>query len=368
MTAALSAWEASGLARLTGAPGRNARPVGDPAARLDGLLRTVEAAAARLGHTLRLDLGLFTERAAELGLHGRGRISCNGTARMLRTGDGWTAVNLARPDDLDLIEAWIGRPPGPDPWRTLAGYAARMGAEQLVADGRLLGLPVSVVRRPGEVAPAPEPAPLPVRPMAPIRTLRVVDLSALWAGPLCGRLFGDIGAEVIKVESPRRPDAARVGSPRLFERLHRGQQRLALDFDAPDAHQALVGLIERADVVIEASRPRALEQRGVFARELVARRPGLTWISLTAYGRSGEAANWVGFGDDVAASAGLVALDAAGDPVFLGDAIADPISGLTAAREGMRAVAGGGGLVEVSMHAASAAIADAAPFQTRAAA
>jgi crotonobetainyl-CoA:carnitine CoA-transferase CaiB-like acyl-CoA transferase len=204
--------------------------------------------------------------------------------------------------------------------------------------------------------------------MTSAKRLRVVDLSALWAGPLCGRLFSEVGAEVIKVESPRRPDAARFGSPGLFDRLHRGQEILRLDFDAPGGLDTLIDLLENADVVIEASRPRALEQRGVFAAELVARRPGLTWISITAYGRSGEQGAWVGFGDDVAASAGLIALDVSGDPVFLGDAIADPISGLTAAREGMQAVAAGGGLVAVSMHDAAAAIACLESRNTRVAA
>jgi hypothetical protein len=328
----------------------------------------VEAAAAGLGGRLRLGLDLFTERAAELRLAGRGRVSCNGSARMLRTRDRWVTINLARPEDIDLIEAWVGHPPGPDPWTTLAQCAARTTAEPLVAGGRLLGLPVSVVRMPGGVGTTPKRSSRRARPPRSAKSLRVIDLSALWAGPLCGRLFGDIGAEVIKVESPRRPDAARFGSPGLFERLHRGQAILRLDFDAPGGREVLIDLLESADVVIEASRPRALEQRGIFAKDLIARRPGLTWIGITAYGRFGEKGGWVGFGDDVAASAGLIALDMWGDPTFLGDAIADPIAGLTAAREGMRAVAGGGGLVEVSMHDAAAAIACVEPRGARVAA
>lgn len=361
MSAAPS-WEASGLAALTGAPGQPAHPVRDHVRALERLLREVEAAARGLGGDLALDLGLFTERAAELGLQGQGRTSCNGSARMLRTADGWAAVNLARPDDADLIPAWIGRMGAAGPWDDLADHARTSKAEDFVARGRLLGVPVAVVRRPGEIRGRAVPSRASPGRRRPDRPLRVVDLSALWAGPLCGRLLADLGAEVIKVESPRRPDAARQGTPRLFERLHRGQTFRALDFTAPDGRADLLALIEDADVVIEASRPRALAQIGVYAAEILARRPGLTWISLTAYGRAGDQGQWIGFGDDVAAAAGLVAFDAADAPVFLGDAIADPIAGLTMARDGLRAILAGGGMVEVSMQAAAAAIADTDPL------
>jgi crotonobetainyl-CoA:carnitine CoA-transferase CaiB-like acyl-CoA transferase len=107
-------------------------------------------------------------------------------------------------------------------------------------------------------------------------------------------------------------------------------------------------------VVIEASRPRALAQLGVDAEAVVAARPGVTWVGITGHGRWGAGADRVAFGDDAAVAAGLVARDAAGEPVFCGDAIADPITGLYAAVGALASVAAGGGhLLDVGMAGAA---------------
>ena len=98
------------------------------------------------------------------------------------------------------------------------------------------------------------------------------------------------------------------------------------DPGTPGGRRAMADLVAAADVVIEASRPRALARFGLDAVQADA--SGTTWDSITATGR---ASTRVGFGDDVAAGAGLVADDADGMPVFCGDAIADPLTGLTAA-------------------------------------
>jgi crotonobetainyl-CoA:carnitine CoA-transferase CaiB-like acyl-CoA transferase len=156
-----------------------------------------------------------------------------------------------------------------------------------------------------------------------------VDLSSLWAGPVCARILGDRGATVVKVESTERPDGARRGPPAFFDRLHRGQRAVALAFSSAEGRRDLRDLLTAADVVIEASRPRALAQLGAGPTDLGADGPGL-WISITGHGRSGPAGDRVGFGDDAAAAGGLVAWTPAG-PVFGGDALADPLTGLAAA-------------------------------------
>ena len=117
----------------------------------------------------------------------------------------------------------------------------------------------------------------------------MVDLSALWAGPLCASLLAAAGAEVVKVESTARPDAARLGSPVLLPAAQRRRSGTSWWTSRPrPGREALADLVATADVVVESSRPRALEQLGIVAeREL---RPDPTgpaiWVSITGHGRS----------------------------------------------------------------------------------
>ena len=146
--------------------------------------------------------------------------------------------------------------------------------------------------------------------MADLRGLTVVDLSSLWAGPLCGQLLAAAGARVIKVESTTRPDGARHGPKAFFELMHRGKEFLAFDFSTTAGRAALADVLGAADVVIEASRPRALEQLGIIA----ASSPARVWLSITGYGR--DLPVRVAFGDDAAVAGGLVAYAEQG-PVFI---------------------------------------------------
>ena len=131
----------------------------------------------------------------------------------------------------------------------------------------------------------------------------VVDLSSMWAGPLCARLLGLAGAQVIKVESADRPDGARAGDRRFFDWLHAGHRSVVVDFRSESGRAALAALLETADVVIEASRPRALAAFGL-APETTPHRDGQVWLSITGYGRA--EADRVAFGDDAAVAGGLV--------------------------------------------------------------
>jgi crotonobetainyl-CoA:carnitine CoA-transferase CaiB-like acyl-CoA transferase len=197
----------------------------------------------------------------------------------------------------------------------------------------------------------------------PKRVPLVVDLSALWAGPLCGHLLTQAGARVVKVESTRRPDGARFGPRAFYDLMHAGQEAVAFDFSTAEGRALLARLIAAADIVVEGSRPRALEQLGINVDDALKANPALVWVSLTAYGRHGSSGDRVGFGDDTAAAGGLVARDRLGVPVFVGDAIADPIAGLVAAAGAFAAWAVGGGvLVDVALSGAAAFIADAEPI------
>ena len=365
-------WLASGLAGLTGpSDGEPVVPARDYAARLEALVRATRALAAVFGVAPpSLGLGLYAERVGDLGLRRAGRVSAGGATRMLRCADDWAVVNLARPEDLDMFEAWIGEPCGDSPWATLSRAASRLDVETFVSQGRLLGLPLARVAadtdeqlaaRPGQAEGAPGIDRWgPVGPPRDPADLVVVDLSGLWAGPLCGRLFAELGATVIKVESTTRPDGARHGSLAFFARMNGGKECIALDFQAESGREALRALIEGADVVIEAARPRAMAQLGVDPAAMARSRPRLVWISLTAYGRTGPWSNAVGFGDDCAAAGGLVVRDGAGAPMFVGDALADPVAGLMSAAAGFAVLAAGGGaLVDVSLREAARFVAHA---------
>ncbi len=186
----------------------------------------------------------------------------------------------------------------------------------------------------------------------------VVDLSSMWAGPLCAHLLGRAGAAVIKVESTHRPDGARADR-RFFEWLHAGHEFREFDFRSAAGRAQLAELIDSADIVIEASRPRALAQLGLGPDERP-HPPGRIWLSLTGYGRGDPMR--VAFGDDAAVAGGLVGWHA-GEPVFCADAVADPLTGLCGALAVTAAVRSGGGiLIDLSMRAAAAAFAAAPPL------
>ena len=111
----------------------------------------------------------------------------------------------------------------------------------------------------------------------------------------------------------------------------------------------LRALADDADVIIEASRPRALRSLGLDAEQWLASRPGRVWLSITGYGRTRYEGLRIAYGDDAAVAGGLVAWDADG-PMFCADAIADPLTGLRGAREVVASLARGGGeLIDLSM-------------------
>jgi len=165
-------------------------------------------------------------------------------------------------------------------------------------------------------------------------------------------MLGMAGANVVKVESLSRRDAMREGDPALFARLNDGKASVALDLRAPEGRAALIDLIRRARVVIEAARPRALAQLGIDADALVREVPGLAWITVTGHGTRGDAGNWIGLGDDCGVAGGLSSalLRATGTLGFVGDAIADPLTGIFAAPPAATMLArGAGGRVIVAM-------------------
>jgi crotonobetainyl-CoA:carnitine CoA-transferase CaiB-like acyl-CoA transferase len=180
----------------------------------------------------------------------------------------------------------------------------------------------------------------------------VVDLSSLWAGPLCASLFAHLGARVVKVEARHRPDGARNGNSTFYDLLNGDKESVAFDFSSPRDLADLVSLLRHADIVVESARPRALLQLGINAEELVRERAGQTWIRITGHAHCQFPLSRAGFGDDCAVEAGLSWLmhRAFGAPLFCGDAIADPLTGLHAALAGWASYqAGGGRVIELAL-------------------
>jgi hypothetical protein len=381
-------WAASGGMALTGRA--DGAPVASPAPAF-GLLSAVVAELAAVtrstGVEVRADPGeLVAGRAAVAGFRRRGRVSAGGSARLLRAADGWCAINLSRADDVGAVPAIVGLlgvpagVAGGDTWGALEAAARGVTAEVLAGAAQVLGVPAGALPAgpagagAGGAAPGGRVGRMAERSgRTRLAGAVVVDLSSMWAGPLCARLLGLAGAGVIKVETPDRPDGGRAGERRFFDWLHGGHRSVVLDFRSPSGRGALAALLAVADVVIEASRPRALAQLGL-APEMIPHRDGQVWLSITGYGRGDAAsAELVAFGDDAAVAGGLVgwtgdgpgegslAGSGDGDPVFCADAIADPLTGLCGALAVARSVADGGGqLIDLSMRDVAAGFAAAA--------
>jgi hypothetical protein len=360
-------WAASGLMTLTGpAAGAPLVPGYDAIGAIDSMLEEFEQIAGQPASRLGLDVHLLTERARLMSLTRGGHESCNRRCRLIEARDGWLALNLPRPTDVEMLQPWLGIEPGAAPWPAVERAVRSRDVGDLLAAADGLPLAVSAVPpRTASVTSSLAPAST-TRPVAVTTVPRVLDLSALWAGPLCGRLLALAGARVIRVESLGRPEATRRVWPEVFDRLNAGKESVALDFADPQQLQILRRLIARADIVIGSARPRAFEQLGLDPREFLAADPRLVWIAITAHGWHGDAGQRVGFGDDAAAAAGLLAEMDDGRPAFVGDAIADPLAGIAAATTALRAwSAGQGGLHDVSLRGIAARVAAAPRLQPR---
>ncbi len=360
-------WALSGAMALTGeadGPPRFACGPLASAARTAGM--ALEALAPARGFGALDAPALLGERAALFGFSRRGAVSCGGSAHLLPARDGVLVVNLPREADWRLLDAWleVDLPNCEETrdWTAVARSLATRDAEPLVLRGREIGLAVACAARTSAPATAPFQLELESRAPGPAqraeRRPRVLDLSTLWAGPLAGSLLAMAGFSVMKVESPQRPDGARQGERAFFDLLNADKHAGALDLTRAREREIFARLLESTDVVLESARPRALAQLGFDARAWVSARPGRLWASITGYGREHE---WIAFGDDAAVAAGL-AFDPGPAPSparFCGDAIADPLTGLTAAVAitALHAQRRGGllslSLVDVAAHAAT---------------
>src|SRR4051812_39058875 len=200
-------WARSGAMALTGrADGPPLSAPGAPASAMRGALLVLEALTSRSMP----DVELLGERAAIAGLSRRGPSSVGGSYRPIGTADGWAGLSLTRPADIDVVPALVEANVTSDPWCAVRHWAATRTAEHVASRAQLLGL--AGVRIPRDGRHVAQPLALtPGASRARRQPALVIDLTALWAGPLCAHLLGLAGCRVIKVESVRRPDGARNG-------------------------------------------------------------------------------------------------------------------------------------------------------------
>ncbi|MGN6124456.1 MAG: CaiB/BaiF CoA transferase family protein, partial [Sphingomonas oligoaromativorans] len=176
------------------------------------------------------------------------------------------------------------------------------------------------------------------RLQGPLAGVRVIDLTSVLMGPYATQIFADLGADVVKVEAPDGdttrylppgPDPARGG---MFLNVNRGKRSLALDLKQPAARDALLKLIEGADVFVHSMRPGAIRRLGLDYPALHAINPRLVYANLYGFGREGPYRDYPAYDDIVQAASGLVDLQARlseGRPTYLGTVVADKVAGLT---------------------------------------
>ena len=174
----------------------------------------------------------------------------------------------------------------------------------------------------------------------PLHGLRVLDASRVLAGPFCGQLLGDLGAEVIKLERPGRGDDTREWGPPFFGPLsayflscNRGKRSVTLDIAHPEGHKLFHEILDRCDVLIENFRSDSAEHLGLTPEKLLERHPRLVACSITGFGRSGPMKDAPGYDFAIQAMSGLMSITGPveGPPFKVGVAVADVVTGLYAA-------------------------------------
>jgi crotonobetainyl-CoA:carnitine CoA-transferase CaiB-like acyl-CoA transferase len=173
----------------------------------------------------------------------------------------------------------------------------------------------------------------------PLEGIRVVEAATLFAAPLAGMLLGDYGADVVKIEHPRRPDPARGHGPSKdgtglwFKALARNKRLVTLDLSQPEGAALFLRLAERADVVLENFRPGTLERWQLGPEELRAVNPGLVLARVSGFGQTGPYARRPGFGTLAEAMSGFAALNGEpdGSPLLPPLALADGVAALATA-------------------------------------
>jgi crotonobetainyl-CoA:carnitine CoA-transferase CaiB-like acyl-CoA transferase len=218
-----------------------------------------------------------------------------------------------------------------------------------------------VARKNAQMSSHPSPtSPIPL----PLAGVRVLDLTRVLAGPYCGMILADMGAEVIKIENPDGGDESRGflepnwnGISTYFLSVNRNKRSVALDLKAPEGKAAFLKLVAQSDVVLENFRTGVMERLGLGWEALRGVRPGLVMCAISGYGRSGPNVEVPGYDPVAQAESGLMSVigDPDGSPMRTGPSVIDVITGIFSAQAisaALRHVAltGEGRFIEATLH------------------
>ena len=176
----------------------------------------------------------------------------------------------------------------------------------------------------------------------PLKGVRVIELARILAGPWAGQMLADLGADVIKVESPEGDDTRKWGPPFVkgkdgenlsaayYHACNRGKRSIAIDFSTPEGAETVRKLVARADVLIENFKLGGLKKYGLDYESLKAINPKLVYCSITGFGQTGPYAPRAGYDFIVQGMSGLMSITGApgGEPQKVGVAVTDIFTGL----------------------------------------
>lgn len=183
--------------------------------------------------------------------------------------------------------------------------------------------------------------PLPEGMDFPLEGVRVLDLSRVFAGPLCGQVLADFGADVIKVEHPGRGDDTRDWGMRIgktettyYNSMNRNKRSITVDLQTPEGVKIIHSLLPQCDVVIQNFKTGGAEKLGLGYEQLKAIKPDLIYCSVSGYDSSGPEAKRPGYDLVIQAEAGLMAIngEASQPPLKFGVAAVDMMTGMYAAQ------------------------------------
>lgn len=196
----------------------------------------------------------------------------------------------------------------------------------------------------------------------PLTGVRVIDASTILAGPLCCRILGDYGAEVVKVEHPEHGDAMRghgessEGVPIWWKEISRNKRTVAANLGTPEGVEVLRRLVTVSDVLVENFRPGTLERWGLAPESLLELNPRLVIVRITGFGQTGPYASRPGFGTLAESMSGFAHLTgpADGPPTLPAFGLADTICGIAAVSATLMALrhaesSGEGQVVDLSL-------------------